>query len=79
MWDVGLAQSAALVTTATCDAAVAGDAVQLGPRSGSRPLSGVIHAGGVLRDSMLQHVTSSVFRQVIAWPLHNNLHGLTTA
>ena len=63
---VGLAHSAALVTTAKCDAASAADAVQLGPQLGSRNLSGVIHAGGVLKDAVLQHVTSGVLREVPA-------------
>ncbi len=74
----GLAQSAALVTTATCDAAVAADAAQLGPRSGSRPLSGVIHASGVLRDGMLQNLNNGAFRQVVTSPLHNELQARIT-
>ena len=55
-----------MVTTTRYDVTMAADAVQLGPRPGCRPLGGVLHAGGVLKDGMLQHVTSSDLREVRA-------------
>ncbi len=57
---------AAAVTMAMCDAASAEDAAGVAPGSGSSPLSGLMHAGGVLADGVFASQTLGSLRTAYA-------------
>jgi acyl carrier protein len=62
----GSAAFAAALTIAICDAASTEGAAGLVPAAGSRPMLGLMHAGGVLADGVLSSQTLGSLRTVFA-------------
>jgi NADPH:quinone reductase-like Zn-dependent oxidoreductase len=64
------AAHSAAVTVAACDGSAAADTAVLASSLGSRPLLGVLHAGGVLADAVFSNQSAGGVRKVAGWAVY---------